>query len=104
MAAKVREAAGTVERILLPRLNSIDGELKSINTRMDSIDGKIGSLRNEMSSEIGSVQKEMGSTRNELLANMARVEQKVDSLAGRFDLVKDMERLKMKVAELEKRR
>jgi hypothetical protein len=38
MATKVKEAAGAVERILLPRLNSIDGELKSINTRIDSIE------------------------------------------------------------------
>jgi hypothetical protein len=33
-----------------------------------------------------------------------KVEQKVDSVTERFDLTKDMEMLKVKVAELEKRR
>jgi hypothetical protein len=32
------------------------------------------------------------------------VEQKVDSLAGNFDLVEGVERLKMQVAELKRRR
>ncbi|MDG6979474.1 MAG: hypothetical protein JRN58_10390, partial [Nitrososphaerota archaeon] len=35
MATKVRGAVGSLERVLLPRLNSIDGELKAINTRID---------------------------------------------------------------------
>ena len=147
MASRVKEAAGVLERVLLPRLNSIDGELKSLNTRIDSstnelraeikavdtkvsemdkrlttridsVDGKIGSLRSEISSEmgsvrgevgsvrgeVGSVRNEMGSMRSELLAGMSMVEKKVDSLAGRFDLFKDVEELKVKVAELEKRR
>jgi hypothetical protein len=43
MASRAKEAAGTVERILLPRLNSIDGELKSINTRIDSSTGELRS-------------------------------------------------------------
>ena len=46
------------------------------------------------------MRNEISSTRSELLANVSRVEQKLDSLAGRFDLIKDMETLKVKVAEL----
>ena len=36
MATTVRQAVGPVERILLPCLNSIDGELRAINTGIDS--------------------------------------------------------------------
>jgi hypothetical protein len=35
MATKVKEATGAVERILLPRLNSIDGELKKFDQHED---------------------------------------------------------------------
>jgi hypothetical protein len=118
MSSKVSEAAGTVERLLLPRLNSIDGELKSMNTRIDLVQGEVSKVRRELHGEIGSVRNEMGSVRHEMgslrnevtamhretLANIAKVEQKVDSLAVRFDLIKDVEKLKVKVAELEKRR
>ncbi|MCG2737502.1 MAG: hypothetical protein L6282_14050, partial [Candidatus Methanoperedenaceae archaeon] len=43
-----------IERLLLPKLNTIEGELKAINTSIDSLDEKIDikidSLRNEMKS------------------------------------------------------
>jgi hypothetical protein len=97
---QMKNAAGVIDLILLSRLNSIDGQLKSINTGIDSIDGKIGSVHNE----VGALCNEMISARSELLASLSRFGQKVDSLAGRFDLIKDMETLKVKVAELEKRR
>jgi hypothetical protein len=55
MASKVKDAAGSVERFFLPRLNSIDGELKAINTRVDSVEKGMDSLRNELKAEIRAV-------------------------------------------------
>jgi hypothetical protein len=86
VAARVREAVGSVERILLPRLNSIDGELKSFNTRIDSV-----SLR------IDEMDKRNG-IQFEAIGNEVR------ALSGKIDLVKDVERLKIEVAELKRRR
>ena len=86
MATKVKEAASVVERILLPRLNSIDGELKSINTRMDSVNTRIDEMdkRNEVN---------LGAIRNE-----------IRGLSEKVDLIRDVERLKVEVAELKRRR
>ena len=90
MASRVKEAAGTAERILLPRLNSIDGELKTINTRIDS-------STNELRSEIKAVDTKVSEMDKRLAA-------KIDSISEKVDTVRDIERLKVKVAELEKRR
>lgn len=86
MATKVKGVVGSVERVLLPRLNSIDGELKSINTRIDSVNTRI----DEMDKRIG-IQFE--GIRNDIRA-----------LSEKVDLVKDVERLKIEVAELKGRR
>ena len=37
-----------IERLLLPKLNEITGELKAIHTRIDAVEKEITSLRNEM--------------------------------------------------------
>jgi hypothetical protein len=86
MATRMREAVSSVERILLPRLNSIDGELKSINTRIDSVHTRIDEMdkRNEIRFE---------AIRNEIRAVSEKVE-----------FTKDVERLKVEVAQLKKNR
>jgi chromosome segregation ATPase len=110
MATKVREAAGTVERILLPRLNSIDGELKSVNTRIDSVNTRIDEMDKRMSTkfdavhtQIESVRSEIGGVRNEVRSEIGGVSKELRGLSEKVDLVKDMERLKVEVAELKRR-
>jgi hypothetical protein len=49
---QAKKAVGTVERLLLPRLNSIDGELKSINTRMDSVNTRIDELDRRLTTKV----------------------------------------------------
>ncbi len=140
MSARVRGAAGAVERILLPRLNSIEGELKSINTRIDSvnaridgelksINGRIDSVNAKIDSSTGELRSEIKvvdtklvemdkrmevkfdaasaqieSVRSEVRAQVESVRNEVRSLGEKVDLVKDMEKLKVEVAELKKAR
>jgi hypothetical protein len=86
MAARVSEAVGSVESILLPRLNSIDGELKSINTRIDSVSTRIDAMDKRNGIQFEAIGNEMR------------------AISGRIDLIKDVERLKIEVAELKRRR
>lgn len=86
MATKVREAVGSIERVLLPRLNSIDGELKSINTRIDSVDTRIDEMDKRNVIQFESIGKE------------------IRALSEKVGLVKDVERLKIEVAELKRGR
>ncbi len=90
MAAKVKEAAGTVERILLPRLNSIDGELKSINTRIDEMDKRMSIRFDGANTKIDEMDKRMTA--------------EIRGLSEKIDLIKDVEKLKVEVAELKRRR
>jgi glutaredoxin 2 len=47
----LKKVPGWVERLLLPRLNTIDGDLKAMNTRMDGFEKSKESFRNEMKAE-----------------------------------------------------
>jgi SMC interacting uncharacterized protein involved in chromosome segregation len=140
MATKVRQAVGSVERILLPRLNSIDGELKSINTKIDSANTRIDSELRSVHTRIDSVHTRIDSVNtkidemdkrngirfdaigNEIRALSSSVNTRIDemdkrngiqfeaigkeirALSGKVDLVKDVERLKIEVAELKRSR
>ena len=77
MATKVKEAAGVVERILLPRLNSIDGELKSINTRIDSNQSEI---KTELNANVKEIKALMQTNNIEVKSELKALNEKVDLL------------------------
>jgi len=85
-----------IERLLLPKLSEISGELKeirgelkAINTRIDSTDAKVGSLRNETKIEISSLRTEM----------IVRL----DSLEKRMPVIEKLTAMEIKIADLERR-
>jgi len=99
MASKVKGAVGSVERILLPRLNSIDGELKSINTRIDSAEKSLGTRIDATDAKIDSMKSElrteMASNKNEIKTELRALQEKVDILPRLAVLeakMKDLER------------
>ncbi len=96
-----------IERLLLPKLSEISGDIKALNTRIDaleskmdtridSLEGQIGSLRNETKTEINSVRNEISSLRIEMNV-------KFDSLEKRIPVIEEITALKLKIAEIEKR-
>jgi archaellum component FlaC len=97
MATKVKEAAGAVERILLPRLNSIDGELRSINTRIDSVHTRVDEMDKRLTIKIDEMDKRNG-------IQFETVRNEIRGLSEKVDLIKDVEKLKIEVAELKRRR
>ena len=101
MAEKV---PGWLERLLLPKLSTIEGELKSINTRIDSLGDKIESAEDKLNTRIDSVEDKIDSLRNELKADITRVDQKIDSLSEKMELARDVEKLKVEVAELRRQK
>ena len=82
---------------MLPRLNSIDGELKSINKSIDSVNTRIDEMDKRNSIRFDA-------TRNEITGMDKRLTTEVRSLSEKVDLVRDAERLKIEVAELKRRR
>ena len=92
MASKVKGAVGSVERLLLPRLNSIDGELKSINTRIDSVEKSVNTrmdtLDMKMDSMKSELRTEMTSNKNEIKTEIKALSEKVDILPRLSHLAK----------------
>ena len=91
MASKLKAAAGSLERILLPRLNSIDGELKAINTRMDGMD------KSKTESD-----KRSESFRSEFRAELKTVHAKLDHIDSKLDIDRRMTIIEAKMKEFEK--
>ena len=86
MAEKI---PGWIERLLLPRLSSMEGELKAINSEIKRLETKIDSLDERLSTRIGSLDE--------------RLSTRIDSLSEKVDVVRDIERLKVEVAELKQK-
>jgi hypothetical protein len=80
---------GWIERPLLPRLSSIEGELKGLR---GDVEGEFKAIH----SENRRLDEKIGSFRNEALT-------KFDSLEKRFDFAKEFGILQAKVTELEAR-
>jgi hypothetical protein len=80
MATKVKQAAGAVERVLLPRLNSIDGDLKVVNTRIDGTHTRIDTLDSKIDSLKAELRTEMTSNKNEIKAEIRALSDKIDIL------------------------
>lgn len=76
MAEKV---PGWIERLLLPKLSSMEGDLKAINSEIKRLETKIDSLDE-------------------------RLNTRIDSLSEKVDVIKDIERLKVEVQALKERR
>jgi len=83
MAEKI---PGWIERLLLPRLSSIEGELKAfrgeVTGKFEAVNGRIDSL-----------EKQMSSLRNEINARF-------DALESKVTLVEDVTRLKIEMKAL----
>jgi hypothetical protein len=92
MAEKLKAAAGSFERLMLPRLNSIDGELKAISTRIDG-----------METSIAESDKRAESFRSEFRAELKTVQTKLDHIDNKVDIDRRMMLIETKMKDLEKR-
>ncbi|HXW95372.1 MAG TPA: hypothetical protein VEJ19_06685 [Nitrososphaerales archaeon] len=87
MAARV---PGWLERVLLPQINELKGELKALNARLD---GEFKSIHSEMQridEKIDSVEK--------------RLETKIDGLDKRMDVTQRVAVIEEKIREFEARK
>jgi flagellar capping protein FliD len=122
----VEKIPSWIEKLLLPKLSEITGEIKAINARIDSLEKTMNtridslektfnerfiSLRNEM----GSLRNEMNSLRNEMLTRFEAVDKKIeslrnemftkfDSLEERIPMMEKLTELEIRIARLEKER
>ena len=88
MAEKIRKGAGAVERLLLPRLNSIDGELKAINTGIDGVNNRMDGF-----------EKTMDSMKGELRAEIKVVDTKIEQLDRKLDIDRRITVMEAKLQE-----
>ena len=99
MASKVKSAASSLERLFLPRLNSIDGELKAINTRIDAVHGRIDGVEKS----IGESDKRTESFRSEFRAELKTMSSKLDHIDQKLDIDRRVTIIEAKMKELENR-
>lgn len=82
---------GWIERLLLPKLNEISGEIKAIHTRIDAVGKEVASLRNEMMTKFeaadAKVDIKFDSLRNEMISKFDAVDSRFDAVDSKFDAV-----------------
>jgi tetrahydromethanopterin S-methyltransferase subunit G len=110
MASKLKTAAGSFERLMLPRLNSIDGELKAMNTRIDAVNGRIDAVNGRiddsvrgLAARIDESDKRAESFRSEFRAELNAVQTKLEAIDQKLDVDRRMTTLEAKLKDLEKR-
>jgi vacuolar-type H+-ATPase subunit I/STV1 len=118
MAEKLKAAAGSFERLMLPRLNSIDGELKAMNAKIDSVEESLGaridgfekslgtridSVEESLGARIDGFEKSVDSFRNEMRAELKVVNVKVDQIDQKLDIDKRMLIMEAELKELKKK-
>jgi len=81
---------------MLPRLNSIDGELKAINTRIDSFEKSQDSLKDELRAEI-----KAGFASQD--GKIEKIVLKLEEMDRRLDTDRRMTILEAKIKELERK-
>ncbi|NJD53798.1 MAG: hypothetical protein FIB07_13130 [Candidatus Methanoperedens sp.] len=117
----VEKVPSWIKQVLMPELNEIKGELKSINTRIDSVEAQIVSLRNETKSEIVRIEDRIDSLRKEMISKFETTDNKFEithnkietlnkivtikfeSLEQRIPVIEKITVLELKIAEIEKR-
>jgi len=103
-----------IERLLMPKLNEISGEIKALHTRIDSVEKEVAGLRREMMTKFESMRNEMlakfeavdvkfESLRNEMLSKFEAVDSKFDSLEARIPVMEKMAEFEVRLAELERK-
>ena len=105
---------GWIERMLLPKLNEISGEIKALEAKIESVDNKvdvrIDSLRKEMLSKFESVDVKLESAdgkveslRNEMISKFDAVDFRFDSLEAKLPVMEKMAEFEVRLAEIEKK-
>jgi hypothetical protein len=87
MAEKV---PGWLERILLPQIGELKGEIRAIGGRFDGLEGKVDGLESKFDGEFAAVHSEIN-----------RLDSKIDSLDKRMDFSQRLAVVEEKVHELQ---
>jgi len=90
---------GWIERLLLPKLNEITGEIKAIHSRIDAVHTRIDG-----------VEKEVAGLRREMMVKFDVVDSKFEAVDSRFDalearlpVMEKMAEFEVRLAELERK-
>ena len=89
---------GWLERVLLPKLSEMTGEIKAINVRIDAVDEKLGTKIDEMDRRLSANDKHLA---EKIEAVDQRLGTKIDDLDKRLDMAQRLAILETKMSELQ---
>jgi capsule polysaccharide export protein KpsE/RkpR len=92
-----------IERLLMPLLGEIKGELKAINTKIDALESNMNAKFEGVDIKISSLDERIASLRNETKTEFTGLNYRLDSLEKRIPVIEKITALEIKIAELEKR-
>lgn len=90
---------GWLQRVLLPELSEMKGEVKAVHSEIKRLDGKVDSLRNEMNTRFEAVDSRFESVDRRFEAVVTRI----DGLEKRLDVADRLAKLESEVSILKAR-
>ena len=93
-----------IESFFLPEFNKVEGELKGLNAKYESLKNELGSVRNEIGSVRNELKTDISRVEGTLREEIAGVRIELKALSEKVDLVREVEKLKLRVQELEQGR
>ena len=103
-ATKEKEAVGSVERIFLPRLNGIDGKLKTIGARIEAVNSRIDEMSRSVSARVDTENVRIDEMDMRKAVQFDGIRTEIRGLSEKVYLVRDVGISKVEVAELKRRR
>jgi len=101
MAEKI---PGWIERILLPELSELKGEIKVVNAKIEGVgerlEAKIDSLDEKLAAKIDGLEGRMQGELKAVHTEIKRLDDKIDALEQRTDLTKRMAVVEERFKEL----
>lgn len=87
-----------LERVLLPRVSEITGELKAVNSHIDGMEKRIDKLENSLEAFRGATM-----TRDELLPRFEALHTRLDAIEKRIPVIEKLAEIEVRPTQVEKK-
>jgi polyhydroxyalkanoate synthesis regulator phasin len=106
MAEKVAKitlstAQKALQSVIAPDISEIKGSIKVLDTKLDGTNSRIEELDKRLTVQMGEMDKRLTTQMGEM---DKRLTTEIRALSEKVDLIRDVEKLKIEVAELKRRR
>jgi len=89
-----------IERLLLPRLSEISGEIKALNMKVEALEKTVNTRIDALEKTFD---ERLTSLRNEMVSRFEAVNIRIDALEKRIPIIEELAGIKARLTDLERK-